>query len=87
MPDKEILSQMNLLSFGLAHGGHLDTIIALWDDLVRETKTIEPIAQHDWRSFRAFVSYTFSFSISFATYLHGIQPYFVPRSVDAHVSP
>ena len=59
VPDKEILSQMNLLRFGLVHGGHLDTLIALWDDLVRETKTIEPIAQHDWRPFRIFVSQTF----------------------------
>ena len=56
VPDKEILSQINLLRFGLVHGGHLDTLIALWDDLVRETKTIEPIVQHDWRPFRVFVS-------------------------------
>ena len=56
VPDKEILSQMNLLRFGLVHSGHLDTLIALWDDLVRETKTIEPIVQHDWRLFQVFVS-------------------------------
>ena len=60
VPDKEILSQMNLLRFGLVHGGHPDTLIALWHDLVRETKTIEPIVQHDRRPFRVFVSQTFS---------------------------
>ena len=56
VPDKEICSQLNLFRIGLVHGGYLDTLIALWDDLVRETKTIEPISQHDWRPYRVFVS-------------------------------
>ena len=50
------LPQLNLLKFGLVHGGHLDTVIALWHDLVRETKTIEPISQYDWRPHRVLVS-------------------------------
>ena len=53
---KEVLSQLNLLKFGLVHGGHLDTVIALWHDLVRETKAIEPISQYDWRPHRVLVS-------------------------------
>ena len=54
--DKEVSSQFNLLRFGLVHGGHVDTLIALWGDLVRETKTVEPIVEHDWRPYRVFVS-------------------------------
>ena len=51
IPDKEILWQLNLLRLGSVHSGHLDTLIALRDDLTRETKPIEPITQHYWRPF------------------------------------
>ena len=67
-PSKEVLSQLNLLKFGLVHGGHLDTVIALWHDLVRETKTIEPISQYDWRPHRVLVS-KFSIVSMFRTFL------------------
>ena len=56
-PSKEILSQLNLVRFGLTHGGHLDSLIALWLDLVQETKTSDPVAKHDWRPNRVFVSW------------------------------
>ena len=59
VPDKEFSSQLNLLRFGLVHGGHLDYLVTLWGDLVRETKTVEPIAEHDWRPFSIFVSRIF----------------------------
>ena len=56
-PSKEMLSQLNLLKIGLMRGGQLETMIAFWHDLVKETKTTEPIAQHDWRRpHRVFVS-------------------------------
>ena len=31
-------------------------MIALWHDLVKETKTTEPIVQHDWLPHRNLVS-------------------------------
>ena len=56
LPNKELLSQLNLVRFGLVHGGHLKTVFALWHDLVRETKTTEPITQYVWRPHRVLVS-------------------------------
>ena len=55
-PSKEILSQLNLLKIGLMRSGLLETMIALWHDLVKETKTTEPIVQHDWLPHRVFAS-------------------------------
>ena len=56
-PSNEILSQLNLLKIGLMRGGvQLETMIALWHDLVKETKTTEPILQHDWQPHRVLVS-------------------------------
>ena len=54
-PDKETLSQLTLLKFGLRHGGHLDSLIALWHDMITETRTSESISQHDWRPHRILV--------------------------------
>ena len=54
---KEILLQLNFVRFGLTHGGHLDSLIDLWHDLVQETKTTDPVAQYDWRPHRVFVSW------------------------------
>ena len=59
LPNKEVLSQLNLIKFGLVNGGHLDTVIALWNDLIRETKTTEAISQYDWRPHRVLVSHYF----------------------------
>ena len=55
-PDKETLSQLTLLKTGLIHGGNLDVLVALWHDLVQETKTTEPISQYDWQPHRVLVS-------------------------------
>ena len=55
-PDKETLSQLTLLKFGLWHGGHLDSLIALWHDLITETRTSESVSTHDWRPHRILVS-------------------------------
>ena len=55
-PDKETLSQLTLLKFGLRHGGRLDSLIALWHDLITETRTSEPVSTHDWRPHRILVS-------------------------------
>ena len=54
-PDKETHSQLTLLKTGLIHGGNLDVLIALWHDLVQETKTTEPISQYDWQPHRVLV--------------------------------
>ena len=53
--DKETHSQLTLLKTGLIHGGNLDVLIALWHDLVQETKTTEPISQYDWQPHRVLV--------------------------------
>ena len=55
-PIKTILAQLNLLKIGLMHRGQIDTLVALWHDLVKETKTPEPFIQHDKRPCRVFVS-------------------------------
>ena len=55
-PSKKVLAQLNFLKIGLMHGGQIEIFVALWHDLVKETKTTEPIAQHDWRPYRVFVS-------------------------------
>ena len=55
-PDKETLSQLTLIKFGLRHGGHLDSLIALWHDLITETRTSESVSTHDWRPHRILVS-------------------------------
>ena len=55
-PDKATLSQLTLLKFGLRHGGHLDSLIALWHELITETRTSESVSTHDWRPHRILVS-------------------------------
>ena len=55
-PSKEIFTQLNLLKIGLMHVCQITTIVALWYDLVKETKTAEAIVQQDWRPHRIFVS-------------------------------
>ena len=55
-PSKEIFAQLNLLKIGLMHGGQITTMVALWHDLVKETKTSEAIVQHDWQPHSIFVS-------------------------------
>ena len=77
VPEKEICSQLNLLQFGLVHGGYLDTIIVQWDDLVRETKTIEPILQHDWRPYQVFVSRVLFSVLVLISVLHNSRKLFL----------
>ena len=84
--DKEISSQLNLRRFGLVRGGRLDTLIALSDKLGRETKTIEPVAQHHWRRrpYRIFVGRFISSVL--AVNFHVIQFCSVPSASNSHVS-
>ena len=82
-PNKDVLSQLNLIKFGLMHGGHLDTVIALWHDLIQETKTTEAITQYDWRPHRILVSHLFFVIGPFLFPLYFIL--FVVGALDSHV--
>ena len=65
VPDKDVLSQLSLLRFGIFHGSLLDTVITLWHDFVQETKTTERIAQYDWWPHRILVCFCLEFYMMF----------------------
>ena len=53
-PSKDVEAQLNRLKIGLMHGGQIDTLVALWHNLFKETKTPEHIIKHNWRPYHVF---------------------------------
>ena len=66
-PTEKILSQINILEFGLRHGGNIASLTGMYDELVRLTSSDRMSVQH-WSQQRIFVSPVFVLQFSSAKY-------------------
>ena len=55
-PSEDILSQIRNLEQGLRHGGHLDSFVGMWDEMIRLCPGNSQASTYSWSTHRLFVS-------------------------------
>ena len=54
-PTDKVLFQINILEFGLRHGGHISSLIGIYEELARLTSS-DQLSTQNWSDQRVFVS-------------------------------
>ena len=55
-PSEDVLSQIRILEQGLRHGGHVDSLVGMWDEMVRLFPGNSQASTYSWSRHRLFVS-------------------------------
>ena len=55
-PSEDVLSQIRILEQGLRHGGHVDSLVGMWDEMVRLFPGNSQASTYCWSRHRLFVS-------------------------------
>ena len=59
-PAEKIYAQINILEFGLRHGGNIASLTGMYDELVRLTSS-DRVSVQNWSQERLFVSFSINF--------------------------
>ena len=55
-PSEDVLSQIRILEQGLRHGGHVDSLVGMWDEMIRLFPGNSQASTYSWSRHRLFVS-------------------------------
>ena len=55
-PSEDVLSQIRILEQGLRHGGHVDSLVGIWDEMIRLFPGNSQASTYSWSRHRLFVS-------------------------------
>ena len=55
-PSADVLAQISILEQGLRYGGHVDSLIGIWNELVQLSPACEESSPYIWSKHRIFVS-------------------------------
>ena len=55
-PSEDVLSQIRILEQGLRHGDHVDSLVGMWDEMVRLFPGNSQASTYSWSKHRLFVS-------------------------------
>ena len=59
-PSEDILSQIGILEQGLRHGDHVDSLVGMWDEMVRLFLGNSQASTYSWSRHQLFVSFFIS---------------------------